>query len=487
MVKRPPVIGGLVVLGLALLTGGLAWRSRGWPLIHDAPLMHYLAWRIGEGAVPYRDLFDMNFPGVYVLHLAALRLFGAGDAGWRVFDLAWLAATSLAAATLAASWGRLAAAGAGLFFGAYHLAGGAWQAGQRDFLLCPFLLLAAAGVARWAEHPGERTSLAWGGLALGAGITVKPHAGLLAAALLVLVAVVARGEGLGGASAAAPVAVFAAAIVVPLLAAVAWLAAAGALPAWYEIVVGYLVPLYSRLGRPERWTFYRWHVWIPIAAGVALALGSAVASRRFAVRHAVVAVGLGYGVAHFFGQGKGWEYQLYPLAAFAAVALFAEAPGLLEARRLAALPLLACIVTAATMLGLMGVEAADAAWIAAKERRVSAIVADLAGRIAPEDFVQVLDTTEAGILALLRRRAVQPTRFIYDFHFYHDTQTRTVRRLREEFLAGFDAHPPKFVVLLERGWLVGGYERVETFPGLRLRLSAYRVDRRGDGYIIYAR
>ena len=228
-------------------------------------------------------------------------------------------------------------------------------------------------------------------------------------------------------------------------------------------------------------------MWIPIAAGVALALGSAVAGRRFAARHAVVAVGLGYGAAHFFGQDKGWEYHLYPLAAFAAVALFAELPRLLEARRLAALPLLACVVAAGTMLGLKGVEAADAAWIAARERRVQALVADLDGRIAPEDFVQVLDTTEAGIHALLRLHAVQPTRFIYDFHFYHDTQTRTVQRLREEFLAGFDAHPPKFVVLFERGWPAGGYERVDQFPGLRLRLSAYRVDRRRDGYIVYAR
>jgi Dolichyl-phosphate-mannose-protein mannosyltransferase len=483
-VKRPPIAGALVVLGLAALTGALAWRSRGWPLIHDAPLMHYIAWRIGEGAVPYRDLFDMNFPGVYLLHGLALRLFGVGDAGWRAFDLAWLAAASLAAVALAAPWGRLAAAGAGLFFAAYHLAAGAWQTGQRDFLLCPFLLLAALGVARWAERPAERTSLAWGGLALGAGITVKPHAGLFAAALLVLVAVVARGE---GRPVAAPVAVFAAALAAPALAVVVWLAAAGALPAWYEIVVGYLVPLYSRLGRPERWTFYRCHVWIPIAGGAALSLASAVGGRRFAARHAVVAAGLGYGVAHFVGQGKGWEYHLYPLAAFAAVALFAELPRLLAAGRLAALPLLASIVAAATMLAVKGVEAGDPAWIAAKERRVQTLVADLDGRLAPGDFVQVLDTTEGGIHALLRLRAVQPTRFIYDFHFYHDIQTRTVQRLRAEFLAGFDAHPPKFVVLFERGWPVGGYERIDAFPGLRERLSAYRVDRRRDGYIVYAR
>ncbi len=96
------------------------------------------------------------------------------------------------------------------------------------------------------------------------------------------------------------------------------------------------MPLYSRLGRPEHWTFHRWHVWIPIAAGVALSIGSILASRRLGARHAVVALGVGYGLVHFVGQGKGWEYHLYPLAAFAAVALFAETQRLLEAGRLTA-------------------------------------------------------------------------------------------------------------------------------------------------------
>src|SRR5437867_10252865 len=110
--------------------------------------MHYNACRIGKGAVPNRDLFDMNFPGVYLIHLTALRLFGAGDAGWRAFDLAWLAAAALAAAALAAAWGRLAAAGAALFFALYHLAGRAWQTGRRDLYLCPLFLLAALGLWR---------------------------------------------------------------------------------------------------------------------------------------------------------------------------------------------------------------------------------------------------------------------------------------------------------------------------------------------------
>ncbi|MGH7392510.1 MAG: hypothetical protein ACREM3_24090, partial [Candidatus Rokuibacteriota bacterium] len=95
----------LVLGGLAAVVGWLAWTSRGWGLVHDAPIMHYIAWRIGEGAAPYRDLFDMNFPGTYLLHLAVLRLLGPGDTAWRVFDLAWLAAGAAAVAAFAAPWG----------------------------------------------------------------------------------------------------------------------------------------------------------------------------------------------------------------------------------------------------------------------------------------------------------------------------------------------------------------------------------------------
>jgi len=481
---RPSFLGAVVVAPLGALAAWLAWGSRGWPLIHDAPLMHYIAWRIGDGAAPYRDLFDMNFPGVYVLHMLALKLFGAGDMGFRAFDLVWLAATSLAAAALAAPWGSLAAAGAALFFAVYHLAGGAWQAGQRDFLLCPFLLLGALAVARWTERPAARARLVWAGLALGAAITVKPHASLLAAALAGLVAVVAWREG-GGLALA--VGIFAAALAVAPAMVVAWLAAKGALAAWREIVFDYLLPLYARIGRPERWTFYRWHVWIPIAAGVVLSLGSALAGRRFTARHAVVTLGLAYGVAHYVGQNKGWEYHLYPLAAFAAVALFADASHLLASRAVVAAAFVGCVTLASVLLGLKGVEAAQAPWIAEKARRVNAVVADLDGQLAPGDLVQVLDTTEAGIHALLRLRVRQPTRFVYDFHFYHDRDSPTIARLRAEFLRTLDAHPPKLIVLFERGWPAGGYERVEEFEGLRLRLAKYRVDRRGDGYIVYAR
>ena len=61
--RGPMVAGAVVVAGFGLLAVVLLVLSLSWPLIQDAPVMHYIAWRIGEGDVPYRDLYDINQGG----------------------------------------------------------------------------------------------------------------------------------------------------------------------------------------------------------------------------------------------------------------------------------------------------------------------------------------------------------------------------------------------------------------------------------------
>lgn len=474
---------GAVVVGLfvaaALL---LAWRSRGWPLFHDAPIFHYIAWRIAAGDVPYRDLFDMNAPGTYLVHLAVLRAGGVSDVAWRAFDLGWLALAALAAGALARPWGVIASVGAAAFIAVYHLAGGAWQAGQRDFLLCPMLLAGAAGVARWAERD-DRAALALAGLALGAAMTIKPHVALLIVMLGVVVLVRARR------AAAGPLALYAAAAAAAPLAIIAWLASAGALGPWREILLGYLVPVYSTLGRPTHWTVYRPQAWLPIAVGLVLSLACAAWRRALGIRHAVVGLGVLYGVAQYFGQGKGWEYHLYPLAAFAGVLLFAELePALAPRRRVVGLPLAVCCVAVAVLLEAKGAEAARAAFVTTKVARVRDVVADLGPRLRRDDLVQVLDTAEGGAHALLLLHARQPTRFLYDFPLFARPDAPVTQRYREEFLRDFDARPPRAVVLFTQGWPDGDARRLTGFPSLAERLARdYDAVARRDAYTVYAR
>jgi hypothetical protein len=192
-------------------------------------------------------------------------------------------------------------------------------------------------------------------------------------------------------------------------------------------------------------------------------------------------------VFHFWVQGRGWEYHLYPLALFAA-ALGGAGLGAAVARgrRALAATLVLVLVMTAGSLWTKGQRNLAPAWIAEKVARVDRVAAALWPVVAAGGTVQVLDTAEGGIHALLRLRARQPSRFLYDFPFYHDVGHAYVRRLRAELMDALRTHPPAAVVVLGRGWPTGGYGRLGEFPELdRGLVNDYRLPEEGDGYRLY--
>ena len=484
----------LILAGSAGLSAWLAWRSLGWPLIHDAPIMHYVAWLITQGAVPYRDAFDMNMPGVYLIHRAVLSVGGPGDLAWRLFDLAWLLGTCGLLFRYGCRLGDRSAAGVGaLLFALYHLSGGAWRVGQRDFLLCLFVLGGALGTARSLEESGALRPLVWAGLALGAGMTVKPLAGVY---WLACAAAAAWGAWREKRSVLANAGVvLGAGLVVPAL-VFGWLAWDGGLGAFVAVMNGYVVPLYSHFARVEAWRAFSWYVYGPLLWSL-LALVGLLAIAQSApegagARKALALLGIGYGWLHFSIQAKGWEYHLYPLALFMCVlAPFALARSSarptwsIALRRGLALAVLAAIVVT---LGAKGAEALDAAWIAAKSRRVNAVAHDLASLVPAGGTAQVMDVTEGGLHALLRLGLRQPTRFLYDFHFFHDQADPRIAALQKEFVAGLEARPPAAIVVMRDTRNQPGYDRLQAIPGLTALLDrAYTLAVDGDGYRIYAK
>ena len=72
---------------LAVVTGWLLWRSFDWPLVGDAAIFHFIAGQMQMGAVPYRDIVDINMPQTYGIHAAVVAIGGMSDVAWRVFDL----------------------------------------------------------------------------------------------------------------------------------------------------------------------------------------------------------------------------------------------------------------------------------------------------------------------------------------------------------------------------------------------------------------
>jgi len=478
----------LTLAASALLAGYLGWRSLGWPLIHDASLFHYIGWLVGQGLVPYRDIFDMNLPGIYLVHWAIVAGVGAGDLAWRLVDLGWLAAT--AGALFAFSLplgGREGAAASALLFTLYHLAGGAWRAGQRDFLLCVFLVAGASGLARAWERPGPLWPLALAGAAFAAAFTLKPYGpALLGLGGLVVGAVAARR---GGRAALAGAGATAAGGLAVLALVFGWLAWRGGFGAFVHEYRDYVLPFYGFLGREPLWQAVSGHAYgrpLMVLLG-ALFLGGSLAAARpgFGIRRPLAALGIAAGLFHFVMQGKGWEYHLYPLALFLCAL---AAPAFATRARLARAAAVVLFATTALVLGANGVEAVDAPWIDDKARRVAAVARDLAPRVPPGATVQVMDVTAGGVHALLRLGVREPTRFIYDFHFFHDVGDPRIQALRAEFLTGLERGRPAAVVVMRETWPQPGYERLEAFPALRDLLARdYRLAVEGDGYRIYAK
>ena len=477
------------MLGLALPVAYAMFESLAWPLVHDAPIMHYIAWRIGEGAVPYRDIFDMNQPGAYLVHLAVLRVLGESDAAWRMFDLLALICTALVIRRFAAPWGTAASFGAALFFVAFHLMGGAWHMGERDFLLCPLLLTGGLGVALWTEAAGGARRI-WplvvAGAAVGAAITIKPHTLLFALAMGTFVVLRARNL---GERPWMPASVYLAALAAPCIGAMAWLASTGGMGAWWWIMREYVVPLYSRVGRAQSWPLLHSPLWASIGGTIAVSLILIVSDRRLTARRGIAVAGLVYGVAHYFGQGKAWPYHLYPLAGFAALLLFAElgpAPRDVRGRRILVLAGIGTAIVLLTVQLSQTMRFASSVWD--KEAIIRQAVDDVAVRTRPGDTVQVLDTAEGGLHALLRLHIRQPSRFVYDFHFLHDVDAPTIQGLRAEFMGAMRREMPRVIIVFRDGWPSGSYDRLRAFPALSEYIDAqYSIAEQRHWYTVLER
>ena len=99
-----------------------------------------------------------------------------------------------------------------------------------------------------------------------------------------------------------------------------------------------------------------------------------------------------------------------------------------------------------------------------------------------------MDVAEGGIHALLNLRVRQPTRFLYDFHFFHDEADPRIQALRAEFAAALEAGRPAAIVIFRDTWNRAGYDRLQEFPAVsRLLERVYEIAVDGDGYRIYVR
>jgi hypothetical protein len=470
--RRANILVALVLGCAAAIAVAAGACSLRWPLVHDPALFHYIASAVKDGAVPYRDIFDVNFPGTYLVHMFVLSIPGDMDLVWRLFELAILTATLLLMATFMGWRKPWSAAAACIIFALFCLRGGAGMSGQRDMYTVTLEMAAILSCAWLLEQSALRLRYAVAaGMFFGAAFMIKPFVAPLFAGEMAFVAYWLRRH---GHTIRTMVSVPLAGLVgfsVPVVAALAWLAAIGGFWPFIDIAVNYMVPIYSRSGSVS--LRHLGHILISehpysLFLLATLVVGTCtIWSARMNARFGVLMVAVLGALAHFFLQRKGWHYHLLPFAAFGSMMCCWPLEQAMQSFNLRwrsiwiSTTMLLVVPLAATLAG-------DAfntsAW--PEHESAAGLSKFLRSQEIADRSVQVMDTT-TGIEALLRAGMKLPTRFMNDFPFFsHDERKPYIAALRKEFLTKLTERPPRFIVVFEASWGTGGYERIEKFPEL---------------------
>ncbi|MGH8547721.1 MAG: ArnT family glycosyltransferase [Methylococcales bacterium] len=248
MSDNPPVAVTVlqVLICTVLLSPILAYRMG-----VDQGIFAYIAERLLDGQLPYRDTWDHAFPGVMLIHAAELILFGKSIYLFRVFDLLWQLASAgfvFRITTRLAGWpaALLAACLYCLIYQGY----GPWNTGQREgFAMLPvlwgfWLYLTAGDRNRLRVFAGI-------GFGLGLAILIKPTMLALAGLYVPLLVRVRRAD-LPGLLLAFGL------LLLPTLLTTAFYAYQGALRDLYEACIRYQSEAYIHINRgtaplPEYW------------------------------------------------------------------------------------------------------------------------------------------------------------------------------------------------------------------------------------------
>ena len=478
-----------------------------WPLVGDAPLMHYVVFLMEHGLAPYRQIVDLNQPGTFSVEAAVMALFGKGALAWRVFDLLLLGATGAAMAAICRTdrpWARFPALFAGVTFALIHGRDGLIQLGQRDLLMAMLLVAAYALLFRVVRSAGgERLSLVAvslaGGLCLGAAASVKPDAVVLAPVLLGLIAFELRRR---RSKLHWKLHLIAACVgvLLPLLASFVFLLREHALAAYVELMV-HLAPYHAstwRLSPRELLAGAVSSVMLPLFCLWVPVFVMERRWRRFEDR--LLLAGFLFGVFSFYLQGRGYPYHRYPSEAFLLLLAGIAFTDALRPRtvlvaqtvrsRVAGAMLKGCAVAGLVFGALVVVPRSLVQVIHFDWHHDSfqqALRADLTSLGGPglNGQVQCLEMAGGCITTLYGMQLVESSGFLYDCYLYPTedqavTHTAERDRYRRAFMSAFLAHPPRALVVSsdECGPPDSQYRKLARWPWLEAYLDAhYRLVR----------
>ncbi|MFN8384235.1 MAG: hypothetical protein U0V02_20025 [Anaerolineales bacterium] len=488
----------ILFLLAALLIAQAAYSLR-WPIAHDeAPLFYEAFLMQSAGRIPYRDIFDFQMPGSYIVYYLLGMVSSFGAFRIRILDLLFLATLIFITFQSMSRFGKTPALAAGILFGLKYLQGGPSLSLQREYLLLVFIALSLLIGMRDTLTSKHRLGL---GILFGLSAVIKPHAALgLLPFLLFGIADIHQRLNMSLPK-AAWTSILPAAIgfAIPISLVVTWLAFNHALSPFLTIALNYW-PLYSQINgqmevtpTAERISFLLNQVWrlggsglwlIPAAFGIYL--------NRNRQTYLLASLALCYAIYPAL-SGQFFPYHYIPfiyiiiLLASLSIPTFDLQPSTYTyiSSFIFLVAILVNVRPSTTILRQL-----QRLPIATSTDRAEEIARFLEKNLEAGETVQPLDWTGGTLLAMLETRAPIATPYVFDFYFYHHVSNPYIQSLRVDFMHQLQSASPRYIIevtSIDKPW-VSGEDTTRDFPELHAFLNEYySVTIQKDDYTIYER
>src|ERR1700677_4727403 len=279
-----------------------------WKQVNDPAQLSYLCFLMDHGMAPYRDLLEINMPGIYLVNWSVMHMLGEGSWAWRTFDFSLLGAAAWAMIVIARPYDWLAGVFGATLFALYHGRDGAGQAGQRDYIIAVLLLCAYAFLFEFFRRRRQWAIFAFG-LCAGMAATIKPTP--LPFVFLILALAAIRWKQTGQPT-LQPSLYALLGLLVPFALVCAFLVSKHSVGSFWSLLRVEL-PFYKSLGRLPFPTLMTLVASTSIRTLALIALAIALFNwRGWNWESKLLVVGIIFGIASYFGQGKGFPYLRLP-------------------------------------------------------------------------------------------------------------------------------------------------------------------------------
>jgi hypothetical protein len=462
-----------IVLTLYFLfcIGFFAVRTAHWKQVNDPAQLHYLCFLMDHGFAPYRDLLEINLPGIYLVNWSVVHTLGGGSGAWRAFDFALMGIAAAAMIVIARPYDWLAGFFGATLFILYHGRDGAGQEGQRDFIIAVLLLSAYAFLFYVFRSRRSWPMFAFG-LCGGLAATIKPMPLPFVLFLLLLAAMKWRQL---GEPVLKPLLYALLGLMAPLALVGAFLISHHSVGAfWYLLHVE--LPFYQGLER------VRWPMMLSLMATASvktialIALAIAVMKRDWwNWEGKLLVAGILFGIASYFVQGKAFPYHRYPMYAFLFLWAGLQMITALRAQRMVRALAIAGVGLAVILAPIYVSHAVHKVWAAAFSDSLAADLNQLGGG-ALSGHVQCIDTPADCDATLYQMRLVQSTGLFYDYLIFGSSRQRVIRDARATFWQQFQRNTPQVVIVAAGLYPHGrGYGKLASWPLFDQELASHYV------------